>query len=115
MSFLSAYLKERLGAEVIERPEGFVAFRSVGTYMAVVEVFIAPEMRGQKLSSDLIRFVEERARQEKLQGLWTQVWAHGPGASETLSKAIHLGFRVIDTDGKAIIMTKEFGGHDGVS
>lgn len=110
MSLFPDYLKERMGWEILERTEGFVCWSVSGDYLRVEEVYVVPEQRGRGFAADLVRYVEEIARQKELKGLWTQVWARGPGCSDTLAKAIKVGFKVTGTENGAIIMTKEFGG-----
>lgn len=110
MSFWPSYIKERMGWEFLERPEGFLCWSRSAPYLRIEEIYVLPELRGKGFGADLVRYVEEIARQEGMQGLWTQVWAHGESSTSALTAAIRCGFRVRRNEGGAIILTKEFGG-----
>lgn len=105
-----AYLKERMGWETISRDEGFVCYSLSAPYCRIEEIYVTPKRHGKGHCSEMLREVEKIAKGAGMIGFWAQVWAHGPTSSDTLAKALSLGFKVIGTEGRAIIMTKEFGG-----
>jgi len=98
-----------MGWETVERTEGFICYSVLSDCLRIEEIFIHPDFRNKGFGSSFILLTEAIAKERGLKWLWAQVWSHSSGASDTITKAIKIGFRVVDTQGRAIILTKELG------
>lgn len=101
-----AYIKEREGVDVLERPEGFVTIKllSVGLYMQ--DIYVAPEFRGTGVGKQLVDEAESIARGSGCQKLIGSCSADASG-TESLKAMLKLGFRVLSASDELIYLFKE--------
>lgn len=106
----AAYYKERFNYETIDGEWGFVAYSIVHPYLAIQEVYIAPEKRKSFKFHELFCELGKRAKEAGCSQFWTQVWTNYADASKSLRLSLGLGFQVIEADNGRIILTREIGG-----
>jgi len=109
MSLWSAYVKERLGHEVVETGWGFVSYKITGGVCEMFDIYVVPEERRGRRAWTLVDEVAATARQQQCKALVGYVWPGLPGAESSLSAHLAYGFRLHSTESGKIVMMKDLG------
>lgn len=108
MSLWSDYLNEREGKEVIEHDSGFAVFKLNEDETCYLEhIYVAPEVRGTGLASELADRVAKRARESGKSVLLGSVMPGATGATHSLKTQLTYGFKLDSIQGNLIVMSKE--------
>ncbi len=109
MRLYELYLSERQGAEIIDLKDGFVSFKIQGKECFILDIFVRPELRVQKLGSRLIQMVSEKAKAQGCSFLSATICPQARGATDAMASAIRVGFKIHSAGLNCIIITKELG------
>ncbi len=107
MSLYANYLKERHGVETIETPGGFLTYRIQAPECFLRDIYVAPEARREELGSVMVAKMEQIALEKGCKHVAATIVPSAAGATEALHAALHIGMRVAQVRGDAIILVKE--------
>ena len=109
MSLYADYIKERLGDHIIERPEGFAAYRYLndGKSVYITDIYVVPTYRRSDLAS---RMADEIAAIARDQGATEMVGTVNPSANNataSLGVLLAYGMKLKSCSNDLIVFTKE--------
>lgn len=109
MSHYAEYLRERTSDQIIETCEGFVTFRYLNDFKTVyiVDIYVLPEERQNKVASDLANDVVELARKEGCVELIGTVMPSAKNSTTSLQVLLGYGMTLKSASENCIIMRKD--------
>ena len=75
-------------------PAGYIGFKKEANHMFLSKIYVLSDFRGQKIGKAAIQFVEEKAKQNKLQAIRLGVNINNANSIKAYEK---LGFKTINT------------------
>lgn len=109
MSPWAKYLKERLNVDSIETPRGFITYNIRDGVIFVNDLFVLIEHRKSGALRELFELLWERAPQneEGIRRVDGRIWLKIKGSEEMLAITMQHGFKLISSDEKSILISKE--------
>lgn len=107
MSMYGAYLKERLGDDIIENEKGFATYRFVGEdTVYVIDVYVHPDFRKQGVASDFSDTIMEIGKKRGCTKMITSVVPSPNGSTNSIRAIIAYGFE-LDSAANGFILFKK--------
>lgn len=108
MKLFSAYLKERLGQSLIKREDkGFATYQISGEECYIVEIFVTPDQRKNKVASSMADEIAVIAKSKNCTYLKGTVDLRANGARESILALIGYGFFPIRAIDEVIYFRKD--------
>lgn len=100
---------ERTNDQISEVPEGFVTYRYVndGKTVYIVDIFVLPEFRNQKIASALADKVVEEAKAKGCKDLIGTVVPSVKGANTSLKVLLGYGMTLNSAGNDVVVFRKE--------
>lgn len=113
MNLWAKYVKERLGWDLIEIEGAFIAYELRPPVVILQDIYVEPELRGQKRALSLTEKVERLGIEAGCRYYQTSVWAGVVGSERSLKATLDYGFKLISAQNGCIVLQKDIGGEDG--
>ena len=109
MSFYADYMKEREGIETMETDHGFAMFKINGTECYIIDIYVTPEARRQRVCFDMADAIVLYAKGQGCTHLVGSVAPGTAGATASLKLLLAYGMSVhsIDAPKNLIMFLKE--------
>lgn len=107
MQLYREYLKEREGAELIERNWGWCSYRIEADHVYLIDIYVMPGYREHGKGSELLAAVEGIAREVGRPAVLGSIATNVPGADRMYGIMNGLGFKIHSSDKDIIYMIKE--------
>lgn len=107
MSLYADYIAEREGYHTIEDETFFVTFKKLGDALYVRDLYIAPEYRGNRMSTDVGNLTIELAKEFGCKALLTSVDKGTVNWERNREMILQFGYKQISEDGDFIQFQKE--------
>jgi hypothetical protein len=104
------YVHERCGAKILEENSNFVVYRINGFECFIMEFYISEESRRAGKAREFISRLESIASENDCTHITGDIFLEANGAQDALISALLIGFKVVNTNGKVLIIAKEVGG-----
>lgn len=101
------YSKERWGYDSIECDFGFALFEIKGEDLLIQDVYVKPELRGDKKAVSLMDRVMKEGNLRKCNRAIIQIWTSDKGATRTMDCVIGYGFKIAEASNNRILLVKE--------
>lgn len=105
-SLYAHYMKEREGAEVLEKPWGFATYKVSTDHIYLVDLYIIPSERKSGKGQELELEVANIGRTLGLKTMYGSISPSTAGAADMERIMLHLGYR-LDSCGPDIIYYKK--------
>jgi GNAT superfamily N-acetyltransferase len=102
-----AYLKEREGVDVVERPYGFMLLKPDVGALYVQDIFVYPEFRKQGKAQEMLVLAEDMAAKSGFVALRGSCDPTTNGATESMRMALNYGFKLETVHNGLIYYKKE--------
>jgi len=106
MSLWAEYIRERLGAKMLESENAFLSYSETDHALVILDLFVRPEARGVKEGWELFK-VFSRIAQASGKAMEGTLWITAPKFHRILSLGLRCGFKVKSAHDGAIILRKE--------
>lgn len=107
-----AYLKERLGHNVIKSDHGFLVWSEHSSGLVIEELFVKPELRHKGIASQLVSLLEQKAKELDHSKIYGFIWPNITGASQVMLAALKYGFVLFHSQQDKITIMLEVEGAD---
>lgn len=107
MAMYAAYIKEREGAETIERSWGFAVVRQMSDYLYLQDIYILPEFRRQGKGAEILSIVEAAAKELGYKKILGSCCPETEGATESMKAQFATGFKLHSCDKDIIYLIKD--------
>ena len=99
------YIKERLGDEYIETDHGFATYRFLddGKTVYIVDIYVIPEFRNQRIASGIADRVVEIAKRRGAIELIGTVSPRANGATESMKALLGYGMALKSASSEVIV------------
>lgn len=105
-SLWAKYLKERLDQDTLEYDGGFVVYKVLDTHIHILEMYVEPKKRRQKLAWKMADIMAQLAKNLKRNKLLCNVYLSANGCDQSLKAILAYGFKPI-TIGTADVLYLE--------
>ena len=111
MKMYRDYLKERLGDELVERPEGFATYRYVNDFgtlaVYIVDLYVRPDFRKTKVASDMADEIVSVAKKEGHKVLLGTVASTAKNATDSIKVLLSYGMHFFRCNQDGLVFRKE--------
>ena len=101
------YIKERMDCDVLENETGFITYRIIGQECFIADMYVPARLRTAGKGRSLVGELEEIAKLKGCKFISATIYLKDGGASNTLTAALLVGFRVIAADQGVLTIIKE--------
>ncbi len=101
------YIKERLGLEVLEKPEGFALFKVIDDGVYLQEMYVKPECRWSGIGKQFVEEIGNEARAQGFKKLYTSCVPSGLTSDSALRAILACGFKLVSCEKDIIYLVKE--------
>jgi hypothetical protein len=106
MELYKAYTKERTGNDLYICEQGFCEYKITKDVAEIIDMYIKPEFRGEKLSHEIVSQIEKKAKNLGCKNLYCQVDIRQNQAERSIVNNIKYGFKIAALDTNCIIFEK---------
>jgi GNAT superfamily N-acetyltransferase len=106
-SLYAQYVKEREGAEMLERPWGFAVYKWEKDHVYLQDIYVIPEKRKGGFGVGLMHAVADLAREKGLETMFGSVVPSTPFGHEMSQIMFKLGFRLHSSGHDIIYFRKD--------
>jgi len=106
LSNWALYLKERESKNVLEWPNSFVVWQFKEQWLYAIDVWVAPELRKQKLATEMLNNLTNVALEAGYKKLLTSADLRDPGCSVSIQAILNYGFKPLYADGQFLYFEK---------
>lgn len=106
----SDYVKERLGADILEDESGFIVYSIKENECFIQDMHIRHVVRNQGYGKALVEQLEEIAKNNKCDVITANVHLWDAGCNNTIAAAIKTGFTLGRAENNVILIIKKIGG-----
>ncbi len=109
MSLYANYIKEKTEDHIIELAEGFATYRYLdeGKTVYIIDIYVLPDFREQKLASTIADTVVEEARKKGCNKLLGSVVPSAKGSTISLKVLLGYGMKLESSANDFIIFRKD--------
>lgn len=107
----SRYHEETEGHVVIEEAYGFIRFSIVPPVCLVHDLYVVPEERRKGYAWELADRTAKIARDAGCVEMWSEIGLKSKTCDGAMLANLAYGFKLRDTSGKFILMSKDIGGN----
>lgn len=107
MSLYSQYVKEREGAETVKTEKGFYSYRLADNHLFIVDLYVAPEYRAEKLDSEFGKELEAIAKENGKSVILCAASTGALNASDAINFILANGYEIIKVTQQEIYFKKE--------
>lgn len=104
------YVKDRLGADILEDETGFIVYSIAGQECFIQEMAVRKNAAGMGYGKALIAELEEIAKKADCKFISANVQLWDKGAANTLTAAFKTGFELSQANNQIITIIKKIGG-----
>lgn len=106
-SLYKDYIKERQGREVLEYDDGFATYEIDGDYIYLADIYVVPEKRGKKRSSEIADKVSEIGKEKSCKYLLGSVDPLDENYLRSIGVLINYGYEYWKKDKKGLMIFKK--------
>lgn len=111
MKMYRDYLMERLGDEMVERPEGFATYRFIDDFgipaVYIVDLYVRPDFRKTKIASEMADEIVKKAKAEGYHRLIGSVDSSAKNATDSIKVLLAYGMSLHRSSQQGLIFKKE--------
>lgn len=111
MKMYRDYLKERLGDELVERPEGFATYRYVDHFgtpaVYIVDIYVRPDFRKTKVASEMADDICVTAQKAGCKVMLGTVLSTAKNATDSIKVLLAYGMTFHSCSQDGLIFKKE--------
>lgn len=104
------YVKDRLGADILEDDTGFIVYTLAGDECFIQDMAVRKGVAGMGYGKTLIADLEELAKKAGCKFISANVHLWDKGAPNTLTAAFKTGFELQNAQNQIITIIKKIGG-----
>lgn len=106
MSLYSDYIKELRGDHCLEDEHGFATYRYVDNFCYIVDIYVVPEKRKDKIASKYADKIAEIAKAKGCTHIYGSVDVTQKDPTRSLKVLLYYGFEYAFTEGNGIYFKK---------
>ncbi len=114
-SLYREYVKDRLGAEIVLMPDGFVQYNTheETRTLFIHNIHVKKDSRRKGICHALVGELEKVVKEKNLDRIVGEIFLFDPHARQTILIALVMGFDIMSADGGKITIVKYCGGNHG--